>query len=164
MSVDEQNFKEAMSCFASGVTIVTTRTPESPYGLTVSSFCSLSLHPPLILVCLDKGASSHDRILEAGIFAVNILAADQKELSQRFATSKFTPAERFAGLDLHQAVTGAPILPGALAFLDCKLYTTYDGGDHTIFVGEVLKSDHQPGREPLLYFQRNYQTLDPAGK
>ena len=159
MAIDEMSFKEVMSAFASGVTVVTTKSQEGMHGLTVSSFCSVSLHPPLVLVCVDKSASSHELILQTKIFAVNILAAHQKNLSARFATRDISQADRFKNLELSTAVTGAPILPGTLGYVDCKLHASYDGGDHSIFVGEVLQSGYNDGEKPLLYFRRSYQTV-----
>lgn len=153
------SIKEVLSHFASGVTIVTTQNGEMPYGLTVSAFCAVSLEPPLVLVCINKTAGSHDVLLETRRFAVNLLTIDQKALSQRFADSNLEPWQRFDGVAYRQAVTGSPILEGCLAFLDCTVYAVYDGGDHSILVGSVVECGVENLRPPLLYYHRAYHTV-----
>lgn len=159
-SFSAAEFRAAMSMFATGVTIVTTRAGETLHGLTVNAFCSLSLAPPLVLVCVDKKAQSHDFIIAGRCFAVNVLSAAQQELSQRFAQNHLDGTARFANLAYHHAVTGAPILPQALCWLDCKLVATHEGGDHSIFVGEVVALAQGEASEPLLYFRSQYQKLE----
>ncbi len=159
-SISPAEFRQAMSAFATGVTIVTTRAGEANHGLTANAFCSLSLNPPLVLVCVDKRAQSHDLIAASGCFAINILRAEQQPLAERFAQNHLDGKERFAAAAYHQAVTGAPILEDVLSWIDCKLTTTHEGGDHTIFVGEVVALGHGAEGAPLLYFRSRYRSLD----
>ena len=154
MTFDPNDFKRAMGQFASGVTVVTTKHGDTPIGITASSFTSLSLNPPLVLVSLDKKLFTHNVIAESGFFAVNVLSARQLELGMRFAGMKPEIKDRFAGLDIHIAETGAPLLPNSLAWVDCKVWNMYDGGDHTIFVGEVKALSVSDLDMPLLYHNR----------
>ncbi len=159
MPLDPQRFKAALRRWASGVTIVTTRSGEQRLGMTVSAFSSVSLDPPLVLVCADKKAKTRPAIVESGVFAVNVLAADQQELSNRFATDG-NEAVRFDGLDCGSGEGGSPWLPGTVAVLDCRLAVTHDAGDHVIFVGEVLDAQASE-RDPLLYCDAGYRELAP---
>ena len=156
--IDSTLFRDILSQFASGVTVVTTRNGDTLHGLTVSSFCSVSLEPPLILVCIDKKASSHPVLQTSKRFAVNFLTAAQQDISNRFADPRRSPEERFQGLAVRTAVTQSPILPDVLAYLDCEVYAEYDGGDHTIFVGKVVAGEVGEGT-PLLYWNRGYREL-----
>ena len=156
--IDSTLFRDILSQFASGVTVVTTRNGDTLHGLTVSSFCSVSLEPPLILVCIDKKASSHPVLQTSKRFAVNFLTAAQQDISNRFADPRRSPEERFQGLAVRSAVTQSPILPDVLAYLDCEVYAEYDGGDHTIFVGKVVAGEVGEGT-PLLYWYRGYREL-----
>lgn len=162
MSINPELFRKVLSQFAAGVTIVTTRHGDEIHGLTANSFCSVSLSPPLVLVCVDKDAHSHDLIHRSGNFAVNILTAAQEALARRFATNNLSAAERFAGIQHHIEITGAPILEESLGWLDCKLFAAHAGGDHTIFVGEVVALGEHPGDESLLFYQSKYGK--PASK
>ena len=154
MTFHPNDFKRAMGQFASGVTVVTTKHGDTPIGITASSFTSLSLNPPLVLVSLDKKLFTHNVIAESGFFAVNVLSARQLELGMRFAGMKPEIKDRFAGLDIHTSETGAPLLPNSLAWVDCKVWNMYDGGDHTIFVGEVKDLSVSDLDMPLLYHNR----------
>ncbi|MEK7727635.1 MAG: flavin reductase family protein [candidate division KSB1 bacterium] len=154
------DFRKALGAFATGVTIVTTRAGEVIHGLTANAFCSLSLAPPLVLVCVDKKAQSHDLIVAGECFAINLLNAEQQPLSERFSQNKLEGKERYAGVDFTQAVTGAPILANVLSWLDCKLVATHDGGDHTIFVGEVVALGNGEEAAPLLYYRSQYRKLE----
>lgn len=159
MPVQPADFRRALGQFASGVTVVTTRTAAGqPQGLTVSSFCSVSLDPPLVLVCIDKRAEATQGLSESRVFAVSVLAEGQQDVSHRFA---FGGAERFGG---HTPSTrdGLVLIPGAVAHLECRLASAHDAGDHFIYVGEVQALSVQPGR-PLLYHTGCYQRLaEPA--
>jgi flavin reductase (DIM6/NTAB) family NADH-FMN oxidoreductase RutF len=158
MIVDCDTFRTTMSYWASGVSLVTSSDGEVLVGLTVSAFVPLSLSPPLVLVCIDRQSSSLKIILRARQFAVNILAEGQEELSQRFATRRML--DKFAGTRWRHAVTGAPVLDDALAWLDCRLVDTCDGGDHLVLIGLVLVTHTAiPGSLPLLYYRRGYQQL-----
>ena len=156
MPVSKDEFRSAMSRFASGVTVVTTRSDgQQPSGLTVSSFASLSLEPPLVLICIDKRASIHDLLVEGRYFAVNILAEAQEILSRRFASRD---VDRFSGTGYADGVTGVPILNDVVAALECRIVHTYPGGDHTIVVGEVEHAIVDDGK-PLGYFRGGYVQL-----
>ena len=155
MAIDEARFRQAMGYFASGVTVVTTTEGGRNYGMTISSFTSLSLRPPLVLVCVDTGASCHAAIEVARGFVINILEEHQEHLSRKFAV----PGEdKFAGVAWHAGLLGLPVLDGALASIECRLHAALPGGDHTIFVGEVVEAMLRDG-SPLLYFRRGYHEL-----
>ena len=156
------DFRRVMSQFASGVTIITAwDADQRPTGLTASSFTSVSLHPPLILVCVSQKAQSYPAIKAAGRFAVNILSTGQEAVSRRIATTTNTRDEKFAGLDYRPGPLGLPILTDALAELECTVVHAYPGGDHTIFVAQVDAADSRGdlGKEPLLYFRGKYSRL-----
>ena len=156
MPVSKDEFRSAMSRFASGVTVVTTRdAANQPSGITVSAFASLSLEPPLVLVCIDKRASIHDLLAEGRHFAVNVLAEDQEILSRRFASRD---ADRFSGTGYADGMTGVPILSDVLTAIECRVVHTYPGGDHTIVVGEVEHAVVRDGK-PLAYFRGGYSEL-----
>jgi flavin reductase (DIM6/NTAB) family NADH-FMN oxidoreductase RutF len=155
MPISDADFKLALSHFASGVTIVTTEHEGTQYGMTVASFASLSLHPPLVLVCIEKSVKSHDAIARAGRYAVSILAGDQADVSNRFASRS---DDKFAGMDIERGEMGLPLIAGALTNLECRLSAQLDGGDHTIFVGEVESIRTREG-VPLLYFRSGYREM-----
>ncbi len=154
MTIDTDQFKKAMSQFATGVTVVTTIYRGQPIGITASSFSSLSLDPPLVLVSLSKKLFTHDVISDSGSFAVNILGAAHHELGMRFAGMIPGVEDRFAGLNVQTAVTGCPILSESIAWVDCHVWEMYDGGDHTIFVGQVVDVQASESDTPLLYHSR----------
>ncbi len=141
--------------FASGVTVVTVSHEDAQYGITVSSFTSLSLDPPLVLICIDKRVMSHAVLRQAGSFAVNILAHDDEHLSRHFASRE---QNKFKGIAYHTGITGAPLLEGVLATVECKIVQQVDGGDHTIFIGEVLAGTAYDGK-PLIYYRSGYHNL-----
>src|SRR5579863_6273393 len=150
--------RDALGCFGTGVTIVTTLDKAGePVGLTANSFTSVSLDPPLLLFSLSKNSASLDTLKEAGRFAVNVLHIGQQPLSNRFAQRG---AARFDGVDWAvRSEQGSPILAGALASFDCRTYAVHDGGDHVIFIGEVHHAWFEPHRDPLLYFRGKYRRL-----
>lgn len=149
-------FRRACGRFATGVAIVTTLDAAgAPYGVTVNSFTSVSLDPPLVLFCLDRGAQALAAFSANNPFVINILDQSQRDLSQRFAARL---PDRFAGLDYRTGLTGAPILHGSLAILECRHQAALDGGDHLIFVGQVLSVEACDG-DPLLYFAGAYRHL-----
>jgi flavin reductase (DIM6/NTAB) family NADH-FMN oxidoreductase RutF len=154
MSIDPGRFRQAMGRFASGVTVVTTARNEQTYGVTASAFASLSLDPPLVLVCLAKSLGAHRAIEESGVFAVNMLGAHQLDFGLRFAGLDPEVTDRFLGIGWRAAASGAPLLPDCLAFVDCRLWNVYDGGDHSIFVGEVQDAGVSDHDQPLLYHNR----------
>ena len=157
MSVSAEQFRDVMGRFASGVTVVTTANEAGRAGFTASSFSSVSLDPPLVLICLGRDAACHDAFVSGTCFAVNILAADQADLSVRFSSDV---GDRFEGVPHNAWVTGAPILDGVLAAIDCRLHAVHDGGDHSILVGRVERlGPVAADAEPLLYYRGAYQTL-----
>ena len=155
MPIDDAQFKLAMSHFASGVTVVTTEHDGMPYGMTVASFASLSLHPPLVLVCIEKSAKSHDAIVAAGNFGVSILGASQADVSGRFASRA---EDKFSGVSVRRGELGVPLIDGAICALECRVSAQLPGGDHTIFVGEVVDAQTADGA-PLVYFRSGYREI-----
>lgn len=153
--MDDARFKEALSHFASGVTVVTTEHEEKPYGMTVASFASLSLHPPLVLICVAKAVKTHAALLASGVFGVSILASTQADLSNRFA-SKID--DKFEGVSVRRGSLGVPLLEGAICTLECKVHEQFASGDHTIFVGEVLDAQVGDGK-PLAYYRSGYREI-----
>ena len=137
MAIEKDFFRQVMGRFATGVTVVTTRSDKGLSGLTVNSFCSVSLDPPLVLVCVDLTSNTLSYIRESGIFAVNILTDQQEDFSRCFATSSEERYTYFCRASFHEAATGSPILDGALAFIDTRVTAEYPGGDHIIFLGQV---------------------------
>ena len=159
-TIDPSTFRSVLGRFASGVTVVTVRDSENcDHGLTVSAFCSLSLDPPLVLICIEKDASLHDVLASGNIasrFAVNILEAKQEEVARRFAEEH---PDRFEGIGFSRGITGAPILDDCLAVIECDVQSRHPAGDHTIVIGTVIGSATNEGR-PLLYYRGGYATLD----
>lgn len=156
MPIDSALQRKIMGRFATGVTVVTTSKDGKHGGLTANAFCSLSLNPPLVLVAVDKRAGSHAELLEHRCYAVNILTSEQEEISQRFA--KPGPKD-FTGIAWKTAVTGAPILEGTLGWVDCRVVEVLAGGDHDIFIGEIVAGELSEGGDPLLYFSGRYRRV-----
>jgi flavin reductase (DIM6/NTAB) family NADH-FMN oxidoreductase RutF len=159
--MDPRAFRDAMGCFATGVCIATAKaTGDAPaVGVTVNSFTSLSLDPPLVLFCLDKKAESTGLFEKADGFALSILADDQRALSQQFAGGPLE--QRFADAPTETWSTGHPVIKGALAAMECAPHALSDGGDHVIVIGRVLRLSSRSGM-PLLYFRGLYRTMDAA--
>ncbi len=153
MPVSEADFRNALSRFPSGVTVVTTKDAAGDlHGITVSAFCSVSLAPPMVLICIEKTTASHSSFAESGVFVVNVLHESQQNLSTRFAA----PAEdKFSEVEFYLGIEGVPVLKHALANVECRLKHAYNGGDHTIFVGEVESVTIGEG-DPLVYFHHEY--------
>lgn len=162
MPIPAEAFRDALRHFPAGVTVVTIRAGEVRHGLTVSSFASVSVDPPLVTAMIDHGHFAQTLLERPGaVFAVNVLAEEQRELSERFAWGP--DAERFALGRWTTAVTGAPVLANALAWLDCSIHSRLDAGTHTLWVGRVEASGvPRPGGPPLVYWNRGYRRLDPA--
>ncbi len=145
-----------MGLFATGVTILTTRDGNHrPFGLTANAVSSLSLDPPLLLICIDKKAETHPHFLDSKCFVVNILAGGQEELSNRFAKSG---GDKFADLPHSVNQNGVPILEGTLGHIECSIVETHEGGDHVIHIGEVHHAEVRGG-DPLLFFQGKYRRM-----
>ena len=155
MSFDARILRNALGQFATGVTVVTAHDGGEVHGMTANSFTSVSLDPPLVLVCVDRRNRTHELLPRAGRFAVNVLSEEQEAVSRHFAGKRVDPPP--FRLDL-SAAAKSPILAGVLAWFDCALWQTYDGGDHSIFVGRVEAFEARGGR-PLLFFQGAYGRL-----
>jgi flavin reductase (DIM6/NTAB) family NADH-FMN oxidoreductase RutF/pimeloyl-ACP methyl ester carboxylesterase len=154
---DARTLRDALGCFATGVTVVTTFEPGGePVGLTANSFTSVSLDPPLLLVCIAKTSSSLKALEQAGHFAINVLHIGQQPVSGLFAA---TTGERFRQTPWKRGQHDAPLLSNALANFECRKHQMHDGGDHVILVGEVLRATFDPRRDPLLYFRGKYRRL-----
>jgi len=152
-------FRQALGQFATGVTIVTARTPDGQLaGLTVSSFNSVSLQPPLVLWSLNKVSGAMAVLSEASHYAIHVLAADQQALAERFAGPR---EQRWPGQPWQPAACGAPLLPGCVAVFECFNRSQYDEGDHVIFVGQVERCRSQAGLSPLLYHGGRFHTQHP---
>jgi flavin reductase (DIM6/NTAB) family NADH-FMN oxidoreductase RutF len=154
--MDPKELRRVMGHFATGVTVVTTKDGAgTPFGLTANAFASLSLNPPLVLVCVDKKAQCYACFAESKIFVVNVLAEGQEEISRRFATKG---DEKFNGVPWHASENGLALLDGAISHIECKIVESLEGGDHTIYVGEVLRAV-TTGDRPLIFFQGMYHRL-----
>ncbi|MCG6958015.1 MAG: flavin reductase family protein [Gemmatimonadetes bacterium] len=157
--IESDVFRRVMGHFPTGVTVVAARDVDGePYGLTVNSFASVSLDPPLVLVCIDRRANSHDRLVETGTFTVSVLAANQAHIAARFAS---TPSrERFKDLPWGISAAGDPVVEDAAAWLECSLRESHEAGDHTILVGRV-ESVGQRDAEALVFHRGRYRTFAP---
>jgi flavin reductase (DIM6/NTAB) family NADH-FMN oxidoreductase RutF len=155
MAINDQDFKDALKLWASGVTVVTANTEKQGLkGMTATSFTSVSLDPPQILVCINQSADTGDVVLESKSFAVNILTKDQQEVSNQFAGSA-SQEERFANVNWQKGETGSPIFEDALASIECKVVQQVLAGTHWVVIGEVQNVVCRKG-EPLLYFNSAY--------
>jgi len=158
MSFDLRDFRTALGCFATGVTVVTAVAPEGRLlGLTANSFNSVSLDPPLVLFSLDRQTYSFETFLAVEHFAVNVLGRDQRHLSEAFARPG---GPKWDGVEHEPGATGCPLLTGALASFECRTRHTYPGGDHVIFVGEVTGVRRRPSGEPLVFYRGTYRGLE----
>jgi flavin reductase (DIM6/NTAB) family NADH-FMN oxidoreductase RutF len=153
---DPRTLRDALGCFATGVTVVTCLSDGVPAGLTVNSFTSVSLDPPLILVCIAKRAASAAALTAASHFAINVLQTGQQPASIRFATRD---EDRFGATKWACGEAGAPILEESLGVFECERFAVYEGGDHHILVGKVIKASFDAGLDPLLYFRGRYRRL-----
>ena len=154
---DPRTLRDALGCFATGVTVVTCLGPDgTPAGLTVNSFTSVSLDPPLLLVCIAKPAASAAALIHAAHFAVNVLQTGQQPASIRFSTRD---EDRFGATPWSAGEAGAPILKDSLGVFECERFAVYDGGDHHILVGEVVKASFDASLDPLLSFRGSYRRL-----
>ncbi len=165
------DFRRLMARWATGVSVVTSRGPEGDAGLTVNALLSVSLDPPTLLISLTTSADSTPVIEESRLFAVNLLAAEQRALSERFALA--VPAlDKFRNLSVHRGATGVPLLDGALGAIECRVTSIIPAGDHHLFLGEVVRVEVGPDQLPLLFFRRGYAEatgadglkLPPAGE
>jgi flavin reductase (DIM6/NTAB) family NADH-FMN oxidoreductase RutF len=155
----QSGLKQAMRVYPQGVTVATTTGTSGPIGLTVSSFTSISLEPPLILISVAKGSVIHDLFREAEAYAINFLADDQKSVSDRFA-GRTKAKDRFEGLGFTKGVTGSPIIDGVRVAIECRAWRVYEGGDHSILVGEVVSAKTFNSKRPLVYYSQQYTTTE----
>ncbi len=158
MPIAPEHFRQVMRQYPTGVTVITVRDDAAIHGMTANSFASVSLTPPLALVCILRGSRTHQLVTRAGNFAVNILSVAQRALAQRFAKQTPMPSEPFADIAHHRETTGAPIFDDSVAFLDCRVIAAHEAGTHTIFVGMVEAAGYGSARDasPLLWFHRDY--------
>ncbi|MEO7143810.1 MAG: flavin reductase family protein [Bryobacteraceae bacterium] len=162
MSVTERALRDVMGLFPTGVAVVTTRAVGGMlYGVTVNSFNSVSLEPPLVLFCLARNLYSLQAYLDAEAYAVNILREDQRGLSVRFGGPQL---DKWTDIAYREGVTGSPVLHPTLAVLECRPHAHYDGGDHLIFVGEVVHLGEPTEDKPLAFFRGRYHRLNPGGQ
>jgi flavin reductase (DIM6/NTAB) family NADH-FMN oxidoreductase RutF len=159
--VDVNVLRPAFAAFATGVTVVTTG-GSNPHGMTANSFTSVSLDPPLVLVCVDRDAVMHRALVARGGFGVSVLAADQETVARHFADrSRSLGRAQFDSIDWTPGRrTGAPMIDGAIAHFECELWQGFDGGDHTIFVGRLLTLASRPG-DALVFIHGRFRQLDP---
>lgn len=165
MSATQEEFRRAMGCFATGVTVITVDDEGKVEGMTANAFTSVSLYPLLVLVCVSQKARTHAHIHARKRFGVNVLSEHQRRISEHYALVDRDPAraEQEAGARFDRTKQGTPVLHGALAYLECRLQSTQDAGDHTIFIAEVEDVVVHEGR-PLLYFQSAYHAIGPEVK
>jgi flavin reductase len=163
MSVTQADFRKAMGCFATGVTVITVDYDGEIHGMTANAFTSVSLEPMLVLVCVDHRAKTHAHLHARKRFGVNVLAEDQRVISEYYARPLRTheKAEKEAGARFDRTAHGTPVLHGALAYLECRLHTAQDAGDHTIFIAEVEDVVVREG-DPLLFFRAKYRSIEAA--
>ena len=158
--MDSVHLRRILGNFATGVTVITLNADGLWHGMTANAFSSVSLDPPLVLFCADKGTNCHDLVPEAQHYAVNILTADQEWLSNRFAGEHHDMDDPFEDVPVTEAATGAPIIEGTLGYVDCTLEESHDAGDHTVYVGHVETGEVVEGEaDPLTFFRGDYGTM-----
>jgi len=161
-SFSSRDFRSALGCFATGMAVMTTCDPDGRFvGITVNSFASVSLDPPLISFCLDRNANSLNAFLAAAHFGVNVLSEDQESLSAVFARS--STADKFVGVRFEVGTTGCPLLPDCLSHLECAREAAHPAGDHLIMIGRVIRLAQRREGKPLLYFRGRYAKLEVPG-
>lgn len=153
--IDADTFRSVLGRFATGVTVVSASGSAGDCGMTVTSFCSLSLDPPFVLICIAHAARMHRVLQSASHFGVSVLRADQEMLARRFSDPEL---DRFDAAEFERGSSGTPVLRESLARLECRKRAAHDGGDHTVFIGEVESADTRAG-EPLLYYRGGYTEL-----
>jgi flavin reductase len=160
MSLGTAEFRKAMGCFATGVTIITLDLEGEVHGMTANAFASVSLDPTLVLVCVDRRAATHAHLHSKKRFGINVLCEDQRAISEYYArpTRTHAQAEQEAGARFDRTALGTPMLRGALAYLECRLHSAQDAGDHTIFIAEVEDAVVREG-QPLIFFRGKYRRV-----
>ena len=158
MPVSADNLKQVMRHWASGVAVITSASGGSLHGLTANSFTSISVNPALVSVAINNRTRSYQMILDAGFFGVSVLAEGQQDISERFAGKEHMP-DRFKGLDVFYLNSGAPLISGGVAHLDCRVTYVYEMPDSTLFIGEVIVAQVCDSLKPLIYYDRGYHQL-----
>ena len=161
MTVDAAALRVALRGWASGVSIVTARLGGEIHGMTVSSFTSVSLEPPLILICAENSTRTRALVQESGAFAVTVLPVERDEWADRFGGREIDHHDRFEGIETFSAITGAPILADYVSYFDCLVAESHPAGTHTVYIGKVVSAGLAEGREPLVYWHRGYYRLHP---
>lgn len=159
MTLDSEQLRAAMRAWTTGVTVVTTVHNGLKHGMTVNSFTSISLDPPLITISLQRSSHTRELVAESGVFGLTILAAGQKAVSDLFAGRAGQDEERFHAVETETLVTGSPLIKGGLAWLDCRIVETFDAGMNTLFIAEVEAARYEGGGTPLVYHNREYWNL-----
>lgn len=159
MTLDAERLRTAMRAWTSGVTVVTVAHAGEQHGMTVSSFASISLDPPLIVISLQTASRTHELVSRAGAFGVTVLSADQREISERFAGQLSESGDRLGGLETETLLTGAPMIKGGLAHLDCRVTQSIPVGMNTLFIAEVVAVRGYDHGQPLVYQNRHYHRL-----
>jgi len=160
MSINKDELRQVMRSWTSGVTVVTAKHGGKQHGMTVSSFTSIELEPPRVLVSLERSCLTHELASLNGFFGITILSADQKGISDRFAgRMPELDNDRFEGLEIETLKSGTPFISGGLAFLDCAIVHSYDSGSNTLLIGDVIAASSSSEGDPLLYFDRDYRFL-----
>lgn len=155
----KDNLRTAMGRFATGVSVVTTKNGDEINGMTANALTSVSLEPPLILICVDRDNYTHRLVSESKIFAVNILSESQQELADAFARPGPGKADYLSKLETFKAITGSPIIANCLSYLDCRVVQMHQAGDHTIFIGQVTAAEVKSDNNPLIYWNGSYRRL-----
>ena len=158
--VSPEHYRAVLRTYPTGVTVITSQVAGRTHGMTANSVTSVSLAPPLILVCVDRKNDTYGIVATSGRYAVNVLAEDQDTLSRRFA-SKAGDDHRLEPVGYFEGPHGLPLLPGCVAHLECRVVASYEAGGHVIFLGHVLSAASTPDRRPLLYYQGGYHALPP---
>jgi len=160
MSIGPLELRRVLGSFATGVTVVTSRIGSQTRGITVNSFTSVSLEPPLVLICIDHKARSYEFLPEAETFAVNILSDEQAWICDYFARRLApNPEDELAEIPYHDGVTGSPLVDGAIAFIECRIATRYEAGDHAIFLAEVITATLARDAPPLVFYRGRFPRL-----
>jgi flavin reductase (DIM6/NTAB) family NADH-FMN oxidoreductase RutF len=154
----QESLKEVMRAYPQGVTVVTAKANGKLWGMTASSFICVSLEPPLVLVSMMKNSVTYEAFVKANFFAINLLGDDQKSVSDRFA-GRVSLKDRFEGLKYHVDISDAPIIQGVIGYIECRKWREYDGGDHTLMIGEVINAKKLNRKSPLIYYAQQYTSL-----
>ncbi len=160
MAFDATDYRRIIGGFATGVTVLTTANDGLLHGMTANAVTSVSLDPLLLLVCISKSANAHEQVEATRRFTINILAADQEDISVTFAAKNEAERDRLQGVKYRMGTTGVPIIEGCLAFIECSVSDSIDGGDHTVYLGSVENAEVLRDASPLIFYQGEYRELD----